>query len=290
MIFCPANCFSSPQFKRSDNYATMFAILAIFLFAILSVWADFTDDIHIAEPTQGQRFSAGDPIAVVWVNEVGYSGPISIGVGLSIQGSLLSPRTMVGDARDDGILIYAPTGIPSIGAHETGVMHIYVYTTNTIESNIVADGTLINSLVITGEGPSTPPTVVITPISALTSTTTEIVTTADTEAETESATVNDTPSSTSVGTHISMDESEMTESGHLNPAATDEATSDVYRLSEADGNGGLSTGAKAGISAAVAVGTVLLVALVAFFYRRHKIESPPKTIREISGGPLQQDI
>ncbi|KAL4739050.1 hypothetical protein BDV11DRAFT_170431 [Aspergillus similis] len=59
----------------------------------------------------------------------------------------------------------------------------------------------------------------------------------------------------------------------------------MVQTQRSDGNGGLSTGAKAGIGVGVAAGVLILVAIIGFFlYRRRRRpeNQPSRTIREIS--------
>ncbi|KAL2847188.1 hypothetical protein BJY01DRAFT_167640 [Aspergillus pseudoustus] len=108
-------------------------------------------------------------------------------------------------------------------------------------------------------------------------------------------TITPTPPSTTTGTAttippitLSGDEIDPTETDPYSPLLTDEDIDEYYR--EQPNDGVLSTGAQAGIGVGAAVGVVGLIAGGFFFYHRHKMRTPAKTIREISEGPSEGEL
>jgi hypothetical protein len=169
---------------------------------------------------------------------------------------------MVANAKAQGFVI-APSAMPFVNANATATMAIQVHTTHIETGDVYSDGTVVYDLLVT-EATSTTPTPTT---------------------DTDTLTVTPTPTSTS----ISDDDSESTETEPYYPPIDGQLFGDNDKDSVEDG-GGLSSGAKAGIGAGVAVGTVLLVVGAILLHRRHKTRNPPKTIREITSGPSQAEL
>jgi len=147
-------------------------------------------------------------------------------------------------------------------------MHVVVYTPSMVSTSTFKDATIIYGLSITG--PTSTPRTTVT------------------------VTATPTPPSTTTTTTASTippdDEVEPTETDPDSPPpwGTDEHIHEDYE--DWPNDGGLSTGAQVGIGAGAGVGVVGLVAGGFFLYRRHKMKPPPKTIREISGGPSEGEL
>jgi hypothetical protein len=143
------------------------------------------------------------------------------------------------------------------------LMNIQVYTTHVVTGDVYSDGTGVYSILVT-----------------------EATSTTSTPA-TVDHTVTETP--TPNPTSISSSDSEPTETPVYYPPMIGEGKGGDDEDYMQD-DGGLSSGAKAGIGAGVAVGTVLLVVGAILLHRRHKMRNSPKTIREITSGPSQAEL
>jgi hypothetical protein len=224
--------------------------------------AAFEDDFEIVSPTPGQNFSAGDPITVAWNYGNVYDCPVTIQVEVQLPGSLLSPGPMVVGAKAQGLVVDSGA-MPLVSANATATMNIQVYTTHVVTGDVYSDGTGVYSILVT-----------------------EATSTTSTPA-TVDHTVTETP--TPNPTSISSSDSEPTETPVYYPPMIGEGKGGDDEDYMQD-DGGLSSGAKAGIGAGVAVGTVLLVVGAILLHRRHKMRNSPKTIREITSGPSQAEL
>ncbi|KAL2844914.1 hypothetical protein BJX68DRAFT_269449 [Aspergillus pseudodeflectus] len=179
---------------------------------------------------------------------------------------------LVRAAFEDDFEIVSPTpgqnfsadsgAMPLISANATATMNIQVYTTHVVTGDVYSDGTGVYSILVT-EATST----------------TSTPTTVD-------HTVTETP--TPNPTSTSSDSEPTGTPLYYPPMIREGIGGDDEDYMQDDG--GLSSGAKAGIGAGVAVGTVLLVVGAILLHRRHMRRNPPKTIREITSGPSQTEL
>ncbi|KAL3488629.1 hypothetical protein BJX62DRAFT_172338 [Aspergillus germanicus] len=210
-------------------------------------------------PTQKQRLRT---ILKLFRPPQVYNCPVTARLEVQLSETLLSPSLMVVDAKAEGFVI-ASSAMPFITANATATMNIRVHTTHVVSGEAYADGAGVYNLLVTGATSTTP-----TPT-------------------TDSHTVTVTPTPTSTST--SSDDSEPTETEPYYPPLDGQLFGDKEEDSVEE-SGGLSSDAKAGIGAGVAVGTVLLVVGAILLHRRHKTRNPPKTIRETTSGPSQAEL
>ncbi|KAL3442699.1 hypothetical protein BJX65DRAFT_312606 [Aspergillus insuetus] len=238
----------------------MLAFLAVLVYILVPVRAWFSDDFEILSPTRGQGYSRDERVTVAWTSTIDYYGSISIDLTITNPAAVATTMIIEWPATEGGLDI-PPSLLPYVGPSETAFMHLWVYTTYIVSSQTIHDLSGIRDLSITGPTSATPTTL------------------------NHTETVTPTPTSTS----ISDDDSEPTETEPYYPPINGQVFGDNDQVSVEDG-GGLSSGAKAGIGAGVAVGTVLLVVGAILLHRRHKTRNPPKTIREITSGPSQAEL
>ncbi|KAJ0420284.1 hypothetical protein BJY00DRAFT_313224 [Aspergillus carlsbadensis] len=238
----------------------MHTLLAALVYILAPVQAAFADDFEILAPTSGQGYSRDERITVAWDYSIDYDGPISIQFAVTNPASVSKTMTIQMPATYSGFEI-APSVLPYVGPSETVLMHIWVYTTYVVSSQTISDYSGVRDLSITGPT-STPPTTVQ-----------------------QTVTVAPMPSSPTT----SSDDSEPTETDLYYPPMIDGIIGEDDEEFMEDG-GGLSTGAKAGIGAGVAVGAILLVVGAILFHRRRKLRTPPKTIREITRQASQDTL